>query len=144
VNRTPRLDRQLFPDPRAESEGPHVLRVYWLEVGGKTPAKSEYEKISNKPKVMAALTAIDTVLLSGRPFVPDTLLETFTWANVKLIEIKAPKRGKIITRLLVYRESGWDLFVAFVDQKKSQKLPDTWKTTAANRVKRTLAEGGEL
>lgn len=36
------------------------------------------------------------------------------------------------------------MFVALVRQKKSQSLPEPWKTVAADRVKRALAEGGML
>jgi hypothetical protein len=144
VNRSPRKDRQLYPDPNGESGAPHVLVVYWLEVDGKTPAKDEYAKIKNQPQVMAALTAMDQLLQSDRRIIPTTIMETFTHRGIKLIEIKAPKTGKLITRMLAYRDSNWVLFVAFVRQKKSQSLPDDWKDTAANRIKRSRDEGGEL
>lgn len=92
MNRTPRPERQLYPDPRSGG-GDHVLAVYWLEVGGSTPA---------------------------------------------------PQRGKNISRLLAYRESDWNLFVALARAKKSQTLPTPWKKVACNRVKDALREGGSL
>ena len=76
--------------------------------------------------------------------VPKTFMESFTEGGIKLWEIKAPQRGKNISRLLVYRESGWNMFVALARAKKSQGIPPAWKKTACDRVKGALREGGPL
>ena len=120
-----------------------MLAVYWLEVDEHTPARDEYLSIPNKPQVLAALTTIDNLLCNHRP-VPKRRWESFICSNIRLYEIKAPPVGRSITRLLAYRESDWNMFVALVRQKKSQSLPEPWKTVAADRVKRALAEGGML
>lgn len=142
VNRSPRRSRQLYP-PATGGAGPGVLKVYWLEVGGVTPAKSDYDAWGSKPQVLAALTMIDQLVSSGIP-VPKSKVESFVHDKVKLVEIKAPPRGKSIFRLLAYREKDWDVFVAFAREKKTQSLPGNWKATAASRVKQALAEGGPL
>jgi hypothetical protein len=143
VNRTPREHRQVYPDPSREDVGRHKLMVYWLEVGGKTPAKDEFEQLPNVPKIFAALATIDSLLLENRN-VPKIFMESFTENNIKLLEIKAPQRGKMISRLLAYRESEWNIFVAFAQAKKSQDLPAPWKKVAADRVKNALNEGRPL
>jgi hypothetical protein len=143
VNRTPREHRQLYPDPGRKDPGPHKLTVYWLEVGGSTPAKDEFGQLPNAPKVVATLTMIDTFLLQGRN-VPKTFMESFVEGDVKLLEIKAPQRGKMISRLLAYRESDWTIFVALAKVKKSQDLPLAWKRLAADRISRALNEGRPL
>lgn len=143
VNRTPRLDRQLYPDPRVVGREVHVLAMYWLEVGGATPAKDEYERLPNRPQVLAALKTIDSLLMEKRP-VPKVFVESFTESGVKLWEIKAPQRGKVISRLLAYRESDWNMFVAFAQSKKSNELPLPWKRSASARVRNALREGVPL
>src|SRR5665213_3836179 len=37
VNRSPRGSRQIYPDAEQPAYGP--LKVFWLEVGGRTPAR---------------------------------------------------------------------------------------------------------
>lgn len=107
------------------------------------PAKDEYEKLPNRPQIVAALTFIDNFLNDGLP-VPKRFMQSFTHRGVKLWEIKAPQRGKLISRLLAYCESDWNMFLAFARQKKTQELPDSWKDTASDRIKRALSEGGSL
>jgi hypothetical protein len=141
VNRTSRRNRQVYPD--RDSKDDHALYVYWLEVGGTTPAEEEYRQLPNIPQVLGALTMIDSMLSQKRP-VPKTFMESFTEAGVKLWEIKAPQRGKNISRLLAYRERDWSMFVALARAKKSQELPSAWKRTACDRVKGALREGGPL
>lgn len=141
MNRTSRHDRQVYPDEDGKDE--HALYVYWLEVGGTTPAKEEYSQLPNIPQVLGALTMIDSMLSQKRP-VPKTFMESFTEAGIKLWEIKAPQRGKNISRLLAYRESNWNMFVALARAKKSQEIPPAWKKTACDRVKSALREGGHL
>ena len=118
--------------------------VYWLEVGGKTPAKDEFEQLPNVQQIFSALTTIDSLLMENRN-VPKIFMESFTENNTKLLEIKAPQRGKMISRLLAYRESDWNIFVAFFARtKKSQDLPPPWKKVAADRVRNALNEGTPL
>jgi hypothetical protein len=117
--------------------------MYWLEVGGATPAKDEYQELPNRPQVLAALRTIDSLLAMKRP-VPRVFMESFTEGGVKLWEIKAPQRGKVISRLLAYRESDWNMFVAFAKSKKSNELPLSWKRTASARVRNALREGEPL
>ena len=143
VNHSPRRDRQLYPDPNAESNEHHALAVYLLEVGGSTPAKDDYDKLPNRPQILAAFTMIDKLLKQGM-LVPTTFMESFVEGGIKLWEIKAPQRGRNISRLLAYREKDWNLFVAFARAKKSQQLPPTWKKTARERVRNALAEGEPL
>jgi len=112
-------------------------------VDGLTPARRDYEKYDQKPRVLAALTILDMTLgqdSTGR----SSKLETFVHRGVRLWEIKAPERGSRIFRLLAYRESDWDLFVAFAKEKRSQQIPAQWKDTAASRVKAAQDEGGPL
>jgi hypothetical protein len=143
VNRTPRRHRQLYPNPSSGAGQGHKLAVFWLEVGGVRPAEAEYETLSNHVQVLAALTAIDVLLMQNRP-VPKSRWESFTEGGIKLWEIKAPPRGKNISRLLAYRESDWNMFVAFAGAKKSQDLPSPWKRKARDRVRDALSEGGDL
>jgi hypothetical protein len=91
---------------------------------------------------MAKLTMIDRILADNPgAILTKNQLESFEYDGIKLIEIKAPPRGKQIFRLLAYREKDWDLFVAVADVKRSTALPAGWKDTAANRVKDALKEG---
>ena len=122
VNRTRRVHRQVYPDPNREDDGGHKLMVYWLEIGGSTPAKDEFKELPNIPKILSALTMIDSFLMENRP-VPKVFMESFTEGNIKLLEIKAPQRGKMISRLLAYQESDWNIFIALARNKKSQDLP---------------------
>lgn len=117
--------------------------MYYLQVGDDLPAKGEFEKLPNKPRVLAALTMIDQFLKQGRR-VPSSFMQLITHKNVKIWEIKAPQRGKQISRLLAYRESDWTMFLAFARQKKSQELQDSWKDVASDRIKRALNEDGAL
>ena len=144
VNHSSRRDRQLYPDPDAESKKDrHVLAAYWLEVGGSTPAKDEYVKLPNIPQVLSALTMIDNFLMQGKP-IPKTFMESFTEGGTKILEIKAPQRGTRISRLLAYRESEWNIFIALAREKKSNQLPPGWKKTAHERIRDALAEGKPL
>jgi hypothetical protein len=143
VNRSPRDARRLYPDPTGNQAAYGPLRVYWLEVNGATAARSDYEAWPNKPQVLAALTMIDR-LLAGSILIPKNKMESLVQDGIKMYEIKAPPRGRQIYRLLAYRESEWDLFVAFAKEKKTQELPDSWKETAANRIRAALREGRPL
>jgi hypothetical protein len=143
MNRTSRDSRRLYPDPVGALRAVGPLSVYWLEVNGTTPARETYEKRAKKPQVLAALTAID-YLLAGRVPVPRTKMESFTKNGIKLYEIKAPPTGKQIFRLLAYRESDWNMFVAYANIKRSQSLPEDWKTVAASRIRDALKEGRPL
>lgn len=143
MNRKPLAERQIYHDIDTCVTCRHKLAVYYLQVGNDLPAKDEYEKLPNRPQVIAALTVIDTLLMEGFP-IPKNRAESFNHKGIKLWEIKAPQRGKMISRLLAYRESEWNMFVALARQKKSQELRDSWKDTASDRVKRALSEGGSL
>lgn len=133
------MDRQLYPDSKSGSGSDHVLTVYFLEVGGATPAKADFESLHNRVQVLAALKAIDSMLAQNRP-VPKSKMESFEVEGIKIYEIKAPAHGRRISRLFMYRESDWDMFLLFAGEKKSQELPPSWKRTACNRVKNALKE----
>lgn len=80
------------------------------------PAREEYEEIPNKPQVMAAFNVIDQLCLQKCP-IPPSKMELFTCSNIKLLEIKAPPRGKLITRALANRDRDWDIFIALIRAK---------------------------
>jgi hypothetical protein len=122
-------------------EGVH-LSVGWLDVApGSRPAKREYRKVP-QGLVLASLEAIDSLLRAGVP-VGTNLWENWTHKGVKVWEIKAPKqRAQVIVRLLCHKGEGYEFFVALVRQKQCQTLPGSWKNTAANRIKQSIANGG--
>jgi len=146
VNRMPRHERQIYHDPEMCSDMgvcSHKLALYYLQVGRDLPAKSEYEKLPNRTKILATLTMIDELLRHDRT-VPSRFMQPIVYKNVRLWEIKAPQRGSQISRLLAYRENGWNMFLAFAREKKSQELQDSWKGAACDRIKRALNEDGAL
>ena len=130
----PKSDRELFVGEE--------LAVYWLALPDNTlPAKKEYEEEVDDTKVQATLAVIDQLALNNEP-VPSTRIEKITHKRVSLWEVKAPQRGTRIYRLLCHRNQRWELYVALAREKRGQDLPASWKDTAVDRIKRSLAAGG--
>ena len=131
----PKEDRVVFPGVE--------LAVYWLALPGDSlPAKKEYDKHIDSVKAEATFRAIDRFLAQKQP-VPSTYMSPIRIdRSLKLWEIRAPKRGPVIGRMFAYRGQGWDLYLALCRKKKSQKIPQDWKTTAAGRVRLSMNSGG--
>jgi hypothetical protein len=118
------------------------LQVYWLALPGNALlAKRDYDKKVDETEVMAALAAIDRLLVAGEP-IPPSRMQKVTVKGVALWEFKAPPRGRLIYRLLCHRGEDWEFYVAYAGVKKSQDLPQPWKEAAAARIKQSLGAGG--
>lgn len=119
------------------------LNVYWLALPGDSlPAKKQYQKKIDPDEALASFRAIDRIM-AERGMAPKTLLEKENLGGgVGAWVIKAPQRGTVIGRLICHKGQDWNLFVAYCGKKKTQTMPDSWKKTARDRIRESLANGG--
>lgn len=131
----PKEERVVFPGQK--------LVVYWLALPGDSlPAMKEYRKEIDPTMAEASFRTIDRLLCNGERMPSNYMSKLRIDSSLNLWEIRAPKSGREIGRLLGYRHQNWEIYLALCRKKKSQKVPEAWKKTAGDRVRRSLKAGG--
>lgn len=95
---------------------------------------TEWATTDNK-KFLQAFGAMDSEVTGpARRWRGDRATKVEQLNGGPLWEVRAPVRGNRIYRALCFNPRGYDLYVAFASEKKSQSLPNQWIELAATRV----------
>lgn len=101
----------------------------------------EWDKV-DEAKFLHAFAAMDTEVTGpARRWSPHRATKISDLPGGSLVEVRAPARGRRIFRALCFQPRGYDLYIAYASEKKTQKLKSSWIDRATGRIERTQQKG---